>query len=112
MRFVLRIVTSEQVMDVMFSVSGVVMCCISGQQLNGGYGVDDMTRKGRGRIHHIAIRNAVTEPVRSTISQLDLCLMILVHARLFTCITYTCEVEVRNDELKIKTEGKGMLCHS
>ena len=63
MRFVLRIATSEQVMDIMFSVSGVVMCCISGQQLNGGYGVDDMTRKGRGRIHHIAIRNAVTEPV-------------------------------------------------
>jgi hypothetical protein len=52
----------KQVMDVIFSVSGVVVCCISGQQLDGGYSVDDMTRKGRGRVHHIAIRNAITEP--------------------------------------------------
>jgi hypothetical protein len=52
----------RQVMDVIFSVSGVVVCCVSGQQLNGGYSVDDMTRKGRGRVHHIAIRNAISEP--------------------------------------------------
>jgi hypothetical protein len=52
----------KQVMDVIFSVSNVVVCCISGQQLNGGHGVDDMTRKGRGRVHHLSIRNAVAEP--------------------------------------------------
>ena len=52
----------KQVMSVIFSESGVVACCISGQQLNGGYGVDDMTRKGRGRIHHFGLRNAVTAP--------------------------------------------------
>ena len=52
----------RQVMDAIFSVSGVVVCCVSGQQLNGGYSVDDMTRKGRGRVHHIAIRNAISEP--------------------------------------------------
>lgn len=52
----------KQVMDVIFSVSDVVVCCISGQQMSGGHGLDDMSRKGRGRVHHLAIRNAVAEP--------------------------------------------------
>ena len=52
----------KEVVDVIFSVSGVVVCCISGQQLDGGYGIDDMTRKGLGRLHHLGIRNTVAEP--------------------------------------------------
>ena len=54
-REVVNVITSPE-------THSVVVCCISGQQVNGGFGIDDLTKKGRGRLHHLGIRNAVAEP--------------------------------------------------